>query len=199
MSAIGPTHATAPRAEQLSSRRWRRRQIVATYSSYVAVVVLISIRAHVPLSSGARGTLTAAFGFAAVVFIVSLVWLVAPSVQYGLHDRSYRRPARGELKALRDRGVSAKEAQAMFIRPADERQRAIRERARAVSYQILGPVIVVAVLYLIFGPRFIDHPWLPSTEIEQVWLLAGFAMLFSTLPAAVIAWSEPEPVPDDVT
>ena len=60
-------------------------------------------------------------------------------------------------------------------------------------------MIVVLALYLIFATRFLAHPWLPSTEIEKVGLLAGFALLFTTLPAAVIAWSEPDPVPDDLT
>ena len=47
--------------------------------------------------------------------------------------------------------------------------------------------------------RILDHAWLPTTQIEQVGLLAGVALLFSSLPAAVIAWSEPDPVPEDVT
>jgi hypothetical protein len=130
---------------------------------------------------------------------VSLVWLVGPSVRYGLSTRSYRQPAPGELKKLKDHGVSAKQAHAMFSRPADERQRAIREHAQAVSFRILGPAIVLVAFYLIYAPMFLGHAWLPSTQIEQVELLAGFALLFSTLPAAVIAWSEPDPVPDDLT
>ena len=101
------------------------------------------------------------------------------------------------MKRLRDQGVSAKEAQAMFSRPADERQRAIGEHARAVSYQIIAPVITAVVLYLIFAPQLLGHPWLPSTKTEQVGLLVGFALLFSTLPAAVVAWSAPDPVPDE--
>jgi hypothetical protein len=87
----------------------------------------------------------------------------------------------------------------MFTRPADERQRAIREHARAVAYLIIGPVIYVVALYLIFAPQFFNHPWLPSNQIEQVGLLLGLALLFGTLPAAVIAWSEPDPVADDLT
>ncbi len=85
----------------------------------------------------------------------------------------------------------------MFSLPADERQRAIRQRAQAVSYQILGAVIAVVAVYLIYAPMFLKHAWLPSTNVEQVGLLAGFSLLFGTLPAAVVAWSEPDPVPDD--
>jgi hypothetical protein len=198
MSSISPTHPLSSRAEQAKSRRWRRRQIIVTYAAYAVTVILVSVRSHATLGSSARAMLLAVFGLAAATFIVSLVWLVAPSVRYGLSFRAYRQPARGELKTLRDQGVSAKEAHAMFTRPADERQRAIREHAQAVSYRILGPVIVVPALYIIFVTPVLAHAWLPSTQSEQVALLAGFALLVGTLPAAVIAWSEPDPVPDDL-
>jgi hypothetical protein len=197
MSSISPTNSMSSSAEQWKGRRWRRRQIIATYSSYAAAVTLQIVRDHMTAGSAARGVAFVAFGLAAIAFIVSLVWLVAPSVRYGLSARSYRQPASGELKALRDQGVSAKQAQAMLFRPADERQRAIREHAQAVSYRILGPLIVVLALYLMFATQVFGHAWLPSTPSEQVALLAGFALLFSSLPAAVIAWSEPDPVPDD--
>jgi hypothetical protein len=199
MSAIEQTHPMPSSAAQSKSRQWRRRQIIATYAAYAAAAILTTVRAHATLGSGVGAALGVAFGLAAIAFIVSLVWLVGPGVRYGLSTRSYRQPAPGELKKLKDQGVSAKQAHAMFSRPADERQRAIREHAQAVSYRILGPVIVLVALYLIFATTFLDHAWLPSTEIEQVGLLAGFALLFSTLPAAVIAWSEPDPVPDDLT
>jgi hypothetical protein len=197
MSAIEPTQPTAVSEQQEKSRRWRRRQIAATYVSYAAVVILESIRAHATLGSAARQVLFSAWGLAVLAFIVSLVWLVAPSVRYGLSNRSYRQPTASDLKRLRDQGVSAREAHAMFNRPADERQRAIREHARAVAYQIIGPAIYIVALYLIFAPQFFSHPWLPSNQIEQTGLLLGLALVFGTLPAAVIAWSEPDPVPDE--
>jgi hypothetical protein len=168
-----------------------------TYAAYAVVTILTSVRAHVTLGPGAHALGTASFSLAGVIFIVSLVWLVGPSVRYGLSTRAYRQPGLGELKKLKDQGVSAKEAHAMFTRPADERQRAIREHAQAVSYRIIAPVIVAVALYIIFVTPVLAHAWLPSTQTEQVALLAGFALLFSTLPAAVIAWSEPDPVPDD--
>ena len=199
MSSISPTHPVSSRAEQAKSRRWRRRQIIVTYAAYAVTVILVSVRSHATLGSSARAVLLAVFGLAAATFLVSLVWLVAPSVRYGLSSRAYRQPARDELKTLRDRGVSAKEAHAMFTRPADERQRAILQHAQAVSYRILGPAIVLVALYLIYAPMFLGHVWLPSTQVEQVELLAGFALLLGTLPAAVIAWGEPDPVPDDLT
>ena len=197
MSAIEPTHPMSARAKPSKSRRWRRRQIVATYTAYAAAAILTGVRTHAALGPGARGPLDVAFGLAAIVFIVSLVWLVGPSVRYGLSSRSYRQPAPGELKKLKDQGVSARQTYAMFTRPPDERQHAIRQRAEAIAYRILGPVIVLVALYFIFARSFVNHAWRPSTQIEQVGLLAGFALLFSTLPAAVIAWHEPDPVPDD--
>ncbi|HEV3096322.1 MAG TPA: hypothetical protein VG104_04165 [Candidatus Dormibacteraeota bacterium] len=199
MSAIERTHPTGSSAEQTKRRRWRRRQIMTTYAAYVGAVILMSVRAHVTLGAGLHMVLTAVFLFAFLAFIVSLVWLVGPSVRYGLSTRSHRQPAPAELKMLREQGVSAKQAHVMLTRPADERQRAIAEHARAVSYQILAPVVTIVALYLIYAPQLLRHLWLPSTQIEQVALLAGFALLYSTLPAAVIAWSEPDPVPDDVT
>lgn len=196
MSAIEPTRPTPLSPKASKTRQWRRRQIITTYAAYATTVVLTSVRAHATLGSGVRGPLGIAFGLAGITFILSLVWLIGPSVRYGLSSRSYRQPAPGEFKQLKDQGVSASQAQAMFSRPADERQRAIRQRAQAVSYRIVGPVIVVVALYLIFAPTFFERVWLPSTQGEQVGLFAGFALLFSTLPAAVIAWSEPDPVPE---
>jgi hypothetical protein len=55
----------------------------------------------------------------------------------------------------------------MFTRPADERRCTIREHAQAVSYRILGPVIILVALYLIYAPMFLDYAWLPSTAVEQ--------------------------------
>jgi hypothetical protein len=196
MSATQPTSSNAA---QSKTRRWRRRQIIATYASYAVAMILEGVRAHVTLGSGARQVLLSAWGLAVLVFILSLVWLVGPSVRYGLSTRSYRQPARAELKMLREQGVSARQAHAMLTRPADERQRAIAEHARAVSYQILAAVVTFFALYLIYAPMLLGNVWLPSTEVEQVGLLAGFVLLFSTLPAAVIAWREPDPVPDDLT
>jgi hypothetical protein len=196
---MSATHPTSSNAAQSKTRRWRRRQIIATYASYAVAMILESVRAHVTLGSGARQVLFSAWGLAVLVFILSLVWLVGPSVRYGLSTRSYRQPAPAELKMLREQGVSARQAHAMLTRPADERQRAIAEHARAVSYQILAAVVTFFALYLIYAPMLLGNVWLPSTEIEQVGLLAGFVLLFSTLPAAVIAWSEPDPVPDDLT
>src|ERR1700737_2850189 len=94
-------------------RRWRRRQIIATYVSYAATAILTSVRAHATLGSDARLVLGVAFGLAATAFIVSLVWLVGPSVRYGLSSRSYRQPASGELRKLKEQGVSAKQAMAI--------------------------------------------------------------------------------------
>jgi hypothetical protein len=196
MSATQPTSFNAA---QSKTRRWRRRQIIATYASYAVAMILEGVRAHVTLGSGARQVLVSAWGLAVLVVILSLVWLVGPSVRYGLSTRSYRQPAPAELKMLREQGVSARQAHAMLTRPADERQRAIAEHARAVSYQILAAVVTFFALYLIYAPMLLGNVWLPSTEVEQVGLLAGFVLLFSTLPAAVIAWSEPDPVPDDLT
>ena len=194
MNVIDPARS---KTEPPNRRQWRRRLIIATYSSYAAAAILTVIRGHAMLGAGARLAIGVGFGLSAITFIVSLVWLVGPSVRYGLGTRSYRQPVPGEFRRLRDQGVSARTAQAMFVRPADERQRAIREHAQAVSYRILGPVVGVVALYLLFARSVFDAAWLPSSSTEQVMLLAGLALLFSTLPSAVIAWSEPDPVPDD--
>ena len=166
MNMIEPTNAKPPKSGPSKNRTWRRRQIIATYASYTAAQILIDVRAHATLTSAARLALDVAFGLAAIAFFVSLVWLVGPSVRYGLATRSYRHAAPGELKRLKDQGVSAKEAAAMFTRPADERQRAIRQHAEAVTYRILGPVIVFVAIYLIYARTFFDHVWLPSTQTE---------------------------------
>ncbi len=90
MNVIEPTHPTPSKAEPLKSRPWRRRQIIATYASYATTAIVTGVRAHATLGPGARSVLGVAFGLAATIFIVSLVWLVGPSVRYGLSTGSYR-------------------------------------------------------------------------------------------------------------
>lgn len=198
MSAMEPTHAVSGH-EHANRRRWRRRQIMTTYASYVGLVILMAIRSHVTPGSGAGAAVFVAFGFSGLAFIASLLWMVGPSVRYAMSERSYRQPAPGELKRLKAQGASAKQVEAMYTRPADERQRAIREHAQAVSYQILGPIIIIAIVYYLLVTSFFNQLWLPSSHGEQFMLLVGVTLLIGTLPSAVVAWSEPDPIPDDVS
>lgn len=68
---------------------------------------------------------------------------------------------------------------------ADERQRALRNRAYLWAYLIFG----FAIGSLWFWP-------LPDT-LGVFWKVFAFFSLYGTLPTAVIAWLEPDPVPDE--
>lgn len=178
-------------------RQWRRWQIVATYVTYAVLFATESIRAHVALAGSARTLLFLVFSLAAVGFLASLLWLVSPSVGYGLARVSYRPLHVRDLRALKATGVSARQAAAVLRRPPDEQQLAIREHARAVSYVILGPIIMVVAIYLALATQLFSNAWMPTSGLERVTLVSAFALLYSTLPAAVVAWREPDPVPED--
>lgn len=197
MTAINQSQAARVSGDTSTNRRWRRREIIATYASYAVVLVSYGLRAHVALPDTARSALVAVFGLAVVVFAFSLLWLVTPIVRYGTSAGTRRRPGIAGFKDLKAQGISAAAANAMLSRAPDERQRAMLEHAQAVAYRIIGPTLGVAGFYFVVVAQLFPHAWLPTTPIEQLGLFVGLAMLFSTLPSAVIAWTEPDPVPDD--
>lgn len=76
----------------------------------------------------------------------------------------------------------------------DERQVAIRNRAHRTAYQILGSLVIVALVYTqISLDYFSNSPWAPSiTEDSMTAVALGAIWLIITLPTSIIAWTEPD-------
>jgi hypothetical protein len=73
----------------------------------------------------------------------------------------------------------------------DERQQRVRDRAYLQSYRLLASLTSLAVLY--GGLAWDNAWWLPSTWNQVQALVWGVLLLTLTLPAAVVAWTEPDP------
>lgn len=73
----------------------------------------------------------------------------------------------------------------------DERQRMVRDRAYRFAYQALAAVFLVAALYAYIA---LDSGslWFPRTSNQLNAFFWGAMLLATTLPTAVIAWTEPD-------
>jgi hypothetical protein len=81
------------------------------------------------------------------------------------------------------------------VNPArlDERQRAARDRAFVLSLRYLGWVLGLACVYAMIAG--ITDWWLPEKKYFG-FALWSFMMLAFSLPTAVAAWNEPDPIED---
>ena len=79
--------------------------------------------------------------------------------------------------------------------PLDERQRGVRNQAYVLAYRVLGLLVILSAGYAlaIRVGRF-RLPGLSSLEVFL--LMIGAAVVVMTLPAAIMAWTEPDP-PED--
>lgn len=77
----------------------------------------------------------------------------------------------------------------------DERQEAVRNRAHRTAYQILGAVVLTALLYLQIDLQYFDgRLWSPDMTAQNMTsVLGGTIWLIITLPTSIIAWNEPDP------
>lgn len=76
----------------------------------------------------------------------------------------------------------------------DERQLQVRNRAYLHSYQGVATVLVLCAFY---GALAWDNGWwLPQTWNQIQSIMWGVLLLALTLPAAVIAWTQPDVVLD---
>jgi hypothetical protein len=75
----------------------------------------------------------------------------------------------------------------------DERQQAFRNKMYLLAYQILGALVMVLALY---GYIAADSKslWLPKSELELQAVFWGVWVLVTTLPSALVAWLEPDPL-----
>lgn len=81
----------------------------------------------------------------------------------------------------------------------DERQMVVRNHAHRTAYRILGSLLIVALTYLHLSVGVLDNrPWtLQISEDDITPIFTGALWLIITLPTAIIAWNEPDPIPDE--
>ncbi len=72
----------------------------------------------------------------------------------------------------------------------DERQRARRNEALARAYPVIGMFAAVSLLYMIAGDAW---PALRNFTVIEALFWAIFLLAIS-LPSAIIAWTEPDPI-----
>lgn len=154
-------------ARARSLSRTQRRMLVLAEYASIFTFPMVSI-----LSKSAWWMLLALFGVVATVLVHN--WLLLPSTQK----------------------IANKEEAEL-----DERQTAVRNHAHRTAYQILGTGVMVGLVLLQMlttGPLS-ERPWTPHISIRGVVVpvLTTAMWLYFTLPTAVIAWTEPDPDPDE--
>ena len=77
----------------------------------------------------------------------------------------------------------------------DERERALRDHAKALAYNILMVVVALGSIAAIFADTQLH--WLPAPRpyMGMTAYLAPFIWLVAGLPMAVMAWTLPDPEP----
>jgi hypothetical protein len=73
----------------------------------------------------------------------------------------------------------------------DERQREFRNKMYLLAYQILGAIVMILALYAYIAADS-KTLWLPNGELELQAVFWGIWVLVTTLPAALVAWLEPD-------
>lgn len=72
----------------------------------------------------------------------------------------------------------------------DERQQRIRDRAYLQSYRGLAGLLALVAVYA--GIAWDTGWWLPQTENQVQAVVWAVLLITMTLPAAVVAWTEPD-------
>ena len=77
----------------------------------------------------------------------------------------------------------------------DERQQQVRNLNYLNAYRILGLLVVCTALYWYIAADS-GQFWLPKTSYEINVVFWGVLLLAITLPTAIAAWTEPDPMPE---
>ena len=157
---------------QKYTRRLRRQLVVTLYGASLVYLVLQGILALGGFVAEDAPDLTARvlywliFGVQSLAFgaIVSCV----PALLYAEHNYA-RRPDQ----------------------QLDERQRLVRDRAYRLAYRILSSVSLAVVVYVL-ATRLFDGLWRPDGGTVYVAAFVGYCAVVLCLPAAILAWTEPE-------
>lgn len=148
-------------------RAWRRRAVVAIYGGYATVVGLFWLNANADLPLW-TGVLP---------LLAGLVML------FGVSAILFGQGHPVDLANQTDEVL-------------DERERQVRDRAFRFAYMGLAAAFTLLAVY---GAMAADSGlgWLPSTWNERQAVTWGVFLLAWTLPTAVVAWTEPDPVRDE--
>jgi len=74
----------------------------------------------------------------------------------------------------------------------DERQRSRRNDALARSYPVIGIFMALCLAYMMIGDAW---PAVRNFTVIEALFWAAFLLAIS-LPSAIIAWTEPDPLPE---
>ncbi len=148
----------------------RRVLVVATYAGYAALIAALAL----------GRTMHPGFALAALpcgaLFVLALWRLVRAT-----------RPYSDEMAGTK-------------LPVFDERQDMVRGRANVRAYQIFSGVATLWIFYQALATDLQRKfpVWLPSTWDEHQVVVWTTLLLALTLPAAIVAWTEPDPVEQDV-
>jgi hypothetical protein len=148
-----------PLSNRVGSRRFRRRMLVATYSAWIAVAVIVKV-----LSFGPLPPFSLTMILVAANVIIQGVWVGRRTII--------------STPTLVDAEL-------------DERLVQIRNAAFRTAFRVFAGVALIG--------------WIVAMEAMQLqpndagrlnaWLIFfGVALLANTLPTAIVAWREPDPI-----
>lgn len=81
-------------------------------------------------------------------------------------------------------------------RQLDERERMVRDRAYRLAYQVVATVLLLLIFYAMVAIDGGDL-WFPRTLNQFSAIFWGAMLLTTSLPTAMIAWTEPDEVDDE--
>jgi hypothetical protein len=151
------------------SRRQRRLHVLGLYGGYLAVALSWALASH--LGQPLLFVLVIAFG---LVFLNSLVKL-------GLGHKPWNITGKPDAEL-------------------DERQVQLRNRVYYLAYGLLSSILGVGLIYWYIATDAQRLAlWLPSSPVEVGAVFWGLLLLLSSLPTAVLAWLEPDFLPEEVS
>jgi hypothetical protein len=183
---------------RMETRAWRRRLIVAMYAGYAALLAEVLVHEHVgrPWPAGLRIPADLLFGLTALVITFSWAWVLSAAVRYGFGPARRRDMSVARMRELKAQGYSAKEVRARMVSPPDERQQAVRHRAQAIAFPISAVIVISGATYAVLAIEVLPGLWLPHTQAEIWAIVTALILMYTTLPPAILAWTEPDAAAD---
>lgn len=186
-----PTWTSVSR--RLGTQIWRRRLIIVSYVTFGLLVGSAAL-----MGDGRPGIATSATIVLAVligiIWLLSLQWLRSSPVvltSESARGRLMREKLMRVAKEGRPRPGHAALVDSLRQVDIDERLRAVRDRAYRKAYQWLTMGIGLLVFYVIASTTGLSL-WVPTSLSQRLGLLAIAGWIVTTLPQAIIAWSEPD-------
>lgn len=186
-----PTWTSVSR--RLGTQIWRRRLIIVNYVSFGLLAASVGLigDGRLGISTGATVGLAVLFGMS---WLLSLQWLKSSPVVL-TSDTARGRLLREKLMRVAKEGRPLPRHAALVesLRQVDidERLRAVRDRAYRKAYQWLTMGFALLVFYAIASTMGLSL-WLPTSLSQRLALLAIGGLIVTTLPQAIIAWTEPD-------